>query len=252
MDIDRLQALNEKLARHRRAAWLPEVVEDDAAIVARSKFSGVPALLEMELWPRCGRCERPMQLFLQLDARDAPEAAAPALDGGVLQLFYCTSSEPHCEGECEAYLPHARSTLLRLLPPAELAPEREGLIEEWSGPAAMPEGMYPAKRIVAWTPVEDLPNLEELEGLGVELDDEDELALEDWDLPHAGEKLLGWPRWVQGVEYPVCRVCGRRMELLFQIDSSQTLPYMFGDMGIGHISQCPDHRTELAFGWACS
>lgn len=251
MDIDRLQALNATLAPHRRTAWLPEVVEDDAAVGARSKFSGVPALLLEELWPRCGRCDRPMQLFLQLDARDAPPEAAPMLDGGVLQLFYCTSFEPHCESECEAYFPHARSTLLRLVPPAELAPEREGLVEGVPG-TPLPAGMYPAKRIVAWTPVSDLPDNEELEALGVALDDEDERALEDWDLPHDGEKLLGWPRWVQGIDYHDCRVCGRRMELLFQIDSDQTLPYMFGDMGIGHITQCPEHRAELAFGWACS
>jgi hypothetical protein len=26
---------------------------------------------------------------------------------------------------------------------------------------------------------------------------------------------------------------------------------MFGDMGIGHITQCPEHLDVVAFGWAC-
>jgi hypothetical protein len=42
------------------------------------------------------------------------------------------------------------------------------------------------------------------------------------------------------------------MHLLFQIDSEDNLPYMFGDAGCGHITQCPKHPHRLAFGWACS
>jgi hypothetical protein len=41
------------------------------------------------------------------------------------------------------------------------------------------------------------------------------------------------------------------MEMLFQIDSDQSLPWSLGDAGVGHITQCPKHRDELAFGWAC-
>ncbi len=39
--------------------------------------------------------------------------------------------------------------------------------------------------------------------------------------------------------------------MLFQMNSEQTLPWMFGDVGIGHVTQCPTHPTEVAFGWAC-
>lgn len=41
------------------------------------------------------------------------------------------------------------------------------------------------------------------------------------------------------------------MELLFQIASEENLPYTFGDVGVGHVTQCPAHRERLAFGWAC-
>lgn len=30
------------------------------------------------------------------------------------------------------------------------------------------------------------------------------------------------------------------------------VPFMFGDVGRGHVTQCPDHEDVVAFGWACS
>jgi hypothetical protein len=66
------------------------------------------------------------------------------------------------------------------------------------------------------------------------------------------DKLAGWPCWIQGVEYPNCPRCGRRMIHVFQLDSEDHVPFMFGDVGCGHITQCPDHNEVVAFGWACS
>jgi hypothetical protein len=117
--------------------------------------------------------------------------------------------------------------------------------------AAAPAGMVPPRRIVGWTPVVDLPGAEELSTAGVELEEDEEDALAERGFPRAGERLLGWPHWIQGVEYPKCRSCGRQMSLLFQLDSERNLPYMFGDAGVGHVTQCPAHHAELAFGWAC-
>ena len=67
-----------------------------------------------------------------------------------------------------------------------------------------------------------------------------------------GDKLAGWPNWVQGVEYPRCPRCGRRMIIVFQVASEDNIPFMFGDVGRGHITQCPDYKEVVAFGWACS
>ncbi len=66
-----------------------------------------------------------------------------------------------------------------------------------------------------------------------------------------GDTLLGWPHWIQGVEYPECPKCKARMEHVFQIDSEKNLPLMWGDMGIAHVTRCPTHREVLALGWAC-
>lgn len=65
------------------------------------------------------------------------------------------------------------------------------------------------------------------------------------------DKLGGWPAWVQGVEYPSCPRCGKRMVLVFQVDSEDNVPFMFGDIGCGHVTQCPKHKEVVAFGWAC-
>lgn len=64
------------------------------------------------------------------------------------------------------------------------------------------------------------------------------------------DKLLGWPAWIQGIEYPVCPHCKNKMTYVFQIDSNDNLPYMFGDVGCGHITYCACKRV-VAFAWAC-
>lgn len=178
---------------------------------------------------------------MQLAGDELPPEARERIGAGkLLQFFYCTSVDPHCESEAEAYLPHARSTLVRIVSGALPAGE----------PPALPAGMFPPRRITGWTRMEDYPNSDELDELGVSLEHWEIHALAD-EFPRSGEKLLGWPHWIQGVEYPACRICGTNMRMLFQMDSNSTLFYMFGDSGAGHITQCPVHLHELAFGWAC-
>jgi uncharacterized protein YwqG len=76
-------------------------------------------------------------------------------------------------------------------------------------------------------------------------------ALSDAGIPRAGDKLGGWPDWIQGVEYPACPRCGNAMKTIFQLDSQDHIDHMFGDAGVGHVTQCPTHPDVLAFGWAC-
>jgi hypothetical protein len=65
------------------------------------------------------------------------------------------------------------------------------------------------------------------------------------------DNLAGWPAWIQHVEYPKCPRCGRRMVHVFQVDSEEHIPLMFGDCDCGHITLCPEHNEIGAFGWAC-
>jgi hypothetical protein len=175
---------------------------------------------------------------------DIPDEAHMEFGEGILQFYYCTSETPLCEVECEAFFPFSRSTLLRMLPadqqPPSTMPQSNGL-----------ENPFPPRLIIDWKAIDDYPNWEEGSDLGITLEDSEWERLGD-DIALPGDKLAGWPDWVQYVDYPNCPTCGQTMRLLFQIDSEDNLPFMFGDAGCGHITQCKQHKDQLAFGWACA
>ncbi|RAL25225.1 hypothetical protein DL240_03165 [Lujinxingia litoralis] len=226
-----------------RTAFRPVIEEGDGPLLS-SKFSGRPWLAVNERWPCCPNCQRPMQLFVQLYLPELPTPERERLgDTGLLQLFYCTSSEPLCEVECEAYGPFAKSVVARFI---------EAPTEEANTTAAGPKEPFAARRIAGWDALpQDLPNWEESDELGFELSDDAYEELDELGAPYSRDKLGGWPFWVQGMEYPDCPRCQTRMAMVMQIDSEDSLPYMFGDMGVGHLTRCPNHPDVLAFAWAC-
>ncbi len=232
-----------ELVPHVRTAYIPTVEERDGELGA-TKFGGRPWLAADEEWPLCENCGGRLQLFLQLDLGSIPKPAQEQFGSeGLLQLFYCTNSDPLCEVDCEAYFPYAKSVVARWVPDPS-APSRDD--------AAGPDEPHAPRLVTGWTPHDDIPNWEEADyALGVELDDETSDQLIESGLPVVGDKLGGWPAWVQGVEYPDCRECGAQMKYVFQIDSNDNVPFMFGDVGAGHLSRCPAHPEVLAFGWAC-
>lgn len=225
----------------KRSAWKPIVVEGGGSTLD-SKFAGTPFIPADEDYPLCGNCEKPLQLFLQLDLGKLPPALGDEFGRGLLQFFYCASSEPLCEVDCEAYLPFAKSVLTRIIEPENLKNHDEN--ESFSG-------AFPPRTIMGWEKTDDYPNWEESSSLEIELDSDVMDELVESDYPVSGDKLAGYPMWIQGVEYPDCPVCGQQMRLLFQIDSEDNLPFMFGDVGCGHLTQCKTHKDQLAFGWAC-
>lgn len=224
-----------------RPTWKPVTSNVDGSLSA-SKFSGRPWLAAEESWPECQNCGNPMQFFVQLNLDGLPEPLAGEFGSGLLQMFYCTNQDPACEIDCEAYCAFAKSVLLRVV-------KTTGQSHEAEIPSL--EYHFPAKTIVGWQAMEDYPNYEEGQMLGVQLTDEEWDEWCDEDYPRSGDKLAGWPFWVQGVEYPSCPICQQTMRLVFQIDSEVNIPYMWGDSGCGHITQCKEHKDQLAFGWAC-
>lgn len=227
----------------KRLAWFPKTIEQKSDSIS-SKFSGVPALLKDEDWPCCGNCKEPMQLFLQLNPQDLPESERDTFGEGLLQVFYCTNWDKECEVDCEAFFPFSKSTLVRVI-----NYDAETVSSNIKNPV---KDAFPEKEIVGWVSKEDFPNWEELKNLGCTLSDEQSDLLCDLEYPQPKDKLLGWPYWVQGVEYPKCPECEKPMKLVFQIDSEDNLPYMFGDVGCSHITQCELHQDKLAIAWACS
>ena len=249
------------MARHRRPAWKPVVELGDGPATA-SKFCGTPWVGPDARWPDCGHCQKPLQLFLQLDLGDLPEELGRQFGEGLLQLFYCTRDECQGYGGWEPFADDL--SRVRVVRPGGTGLET---------PVPEQESRFPPKRIVGWQRFQDLPTPCEHDELGLKYTyDFDagtlrlecpELGLdltnpmndcpaEEIAISQPGDKLAGWPAWVQDVEYPNCPRCGRRMAHLFQVDPEDNVPFMFGDCGCGHITQCPEHREVVAFGWACS
>lgn len=257
--IDVIKQLRPWIAKHERVAWLPQIA-DGGGVPSASKFSGLPLLLKGEDWPRCKSCEKPLELFLQLNLDELPNEDLD-FGHGYLQLFYCAGDE-YCEPGWEPFSDVA--SLCRVISPAAALPATENL------------NRFAGKSIIGWNPVADLPSSAEHERLGIEYDFHfrdvpfrpaemwcRELNLHIVGLEHidrfgeevsayAGDKLVGWPCWVQGVEYPHCPKCHAEMDFIVQLGSEDNIPYMFGDCGIGHITQCRQHKEVVAFGWACS
>lgn len=242
-------------AKNSRVAWKP--ITGSAS--STSWFGGDPSPLPHDSWPECSQCDKPMQFFLQLDLGSLPQEFECPIEQGIVQLFYCASDD----GSCETWEPFSGTHHILIA-------------SHDTGTASRPNELDPLKKsnIVGWDRFLDAPHPEEHESLGLKydydfsnnlvsvqsIDPKIEFNNLDIDLDVAesissaenGDKLGGWPFWVQGPEYPNCPQCGNQMELVFQIDSEDNLPYMFGDVGCGHLTQCPGHPETFAFGWACS
>jgi hypothetical protein len=263
---DVIAALKPWREQNKRRAYRP-IVRPGADPRHLSRFGGAPLLLPDESWPACGQCGHPMNLLIQLDLTSLPEAKPP-LNTGLLQVFYCIRTNVEANEFCDDYAPFSPCHLLRVI-------DEVSGVKPFTGQP--PSESFPPVEIVDWEAFEDLPNGIEHDLLGLRYDyrfnrdgtktdvhwDEGNVHFVDLPEPEGGDvasliadsaerdKLLGWPNWIQGVEYPNCPDCEREMEYFFQIDSEDNVPHMFGDLGCGHVFFCPDHPEHLAFTWAC-
>ncbi len=234
--IDSLPAALQELVR---AAFLPTVEPGDLG--PASGFGGVPYLSDGVDHPSCPRCGKPLAQFLQLRLADVPDEVRP-LGEGLLQLLYCIESldgDP-CEFALEAFSAFSPAVRIRIVP-------------DGPGAASTAAAVFTPRRIIGWTRQPEPPGWgEDAAELGDEIEEEVLDELSDAGLPASGDKLGGWPAWIQGAQYPQCRLCQQLMKYVFQVDSNDHLDYMFGDVGTGHLFQCQVHPAELAFTWECS
>jgi uncharacterized protein YwqG len=229
-----IDQLRPEITSHYRTAWKP-VVEKGQGSPGESRFGGLPGMLEGETWPACGGCGKPMAFFVQVNLGDAPGGFGE----GLLQLFYCLRYGDDCDALDFGF--KSKNQLVRVIPAKHAGP---------CGNAALKDD-FPAKRIVRWEEFKELPQWEEFSDLGVDLSEAEEKALCDSEFPKSGDKLGGWAAWVQGASYPKCPTCDQTMRVVFQLDSEDNVPYMWGDVGCGHITQCPDHPDVVTYEWAC-
>ncbi len=229
----------------------------------QSHFGGAPLIGPAAPLPACELCGGTPTLFLQLDSRDLPTENL-GFEVGILQLFHCL----HCNENWDAGTAFNKASQIRICPDDRLSP----------APIAL-ELRMPCRMISGWEAFNDYPHPQDHAPLGVDLRydfdlrqielvcqqydvhfkglsmddvDEDDLELaEAISMAAHGDKLGGWPHWVQSRDYPSCPKCDQEMQLFFQLDSVCNLDFMFGDAGCAHITQCPVHRDEFAFAWAC-
>lgn len=243
--------------KHERTAWKP-VLRDEPTDVL-SWFGGQPTSSSGRQWPICRGCQAPMRFFLQLAAQEFPQSSVFPLKEGVIQLFVCSTDD----GSCETWAPFTGTHDICV-------------VSSHPGTAAPPSGIesFPRQFITRWDQTVDAPHPEEHETLGLKYTYDFKSNVVDVVCEHPpislnkakmnldvaeaisnalpGDKLGGWPYWVQSAEYPQCPKCQSQMNLLLQIDSEDNLPYMFGDAGCAHLTFCPNHPDVFAFGWACS
>ncbi|RUR87009.1 DUF1963 domain-containing protein [Chlorogloeopsis fritschii PCC 9212] len=152
-----------------------------------------------------------------------------------------------CVSDYDGWSPFSPCQLVRIVQPNHQPTEYE--IPEM-------EGLFPAKLIVGWKEVSDYPNWLEIDEFKIPLEKDEEDILDDIlmeEFHQGGDKLAGWPDWVQVPEYPKCPICSQPMnQLVFQLESADNIPYTWGDAGVGYILQCPQHKEEVAFLWQCT
>jgi hypothetical protein len=231
--------LRAALKEFERPAWIPQV-RFNAGEVTSSKLGGTAWISESEAWPCCPVCSSPMELFLQLNSNDLPAELADRFSG-LLQVFLCVT-DGYSTGTCGlGYEGFSKASMLRICNPD--GPPR---YQRPPFADAFIEGVIESLR-----PHVDLPSLQELVALGIELSDSQERLMinQSERFALAGDKLGGWPDWPQNLDYIACPRCARRMDVIFQIDSGCALPHCFMDGGMAWVSQCKDHPDVIALNW---
>src|SRR5579871_39424 len=201
-----------------RPTWLPLTEEGEDRETA-SKYGGLPWLSRGESWPSCGHCHRAMHLFFQINLRELPADAGGLFGDGMLQFFYCKRRD--CVEDCGGKLPPDDMNVVRLMDldaPGRAGSEHEG-----------PEDLFPVFLIVKWKKQIDYhPIRDELEGLGIEVTDEERDLFDGFGLIETADKLAGWPAWIQAPECILCPSCGRNMQHVLQFEPHVHLNYSFG------------------------
>lgn len=283
-----MDLLATKLDSFKRKAWFPITVTGDGERNA-SKFAGHPWLNADESYPLCSMCHKPLRFFLQLNLDQLPSALGNKFGNGILQLFYCTNEDRMCESNY-GWEPFSDCKLVRIIQPTETTADVEVPKQTTESSAAIVKGEFLPQLIVDWKELDAYPDWADVEEFqqvqlsqaelnGVFESEEFAAVLADYPMsqevfrqklaygnswainsfmllfrmhPPEADRLAGYPRWVQEVEYPNCPVCDRLMDqLVFEFASDDHVPFLWGDVGTGYFLQCPDHLEQVMFTWQC-
>ena len=226
------------LKKSKRIAFIPQTEEKQAAYTTESKFGGLPYLNKESDWCICSGCNRPMSLFVQLNLEETPIKYAN--NKGLLQVFYCTTLT--CNLANENYVPFNAGVVVRRL---EVNTEQCAILTQ------LPDGLmiFPENRINKWSKVEDYPHPESYHTLDIIWNETTNDILEDFEPAIEGDKIGGYPAFVQGHQIVFDPEDNTPYTFLMQIDSQDNLPFMFGDMGRAYVCYHPQKPDKLALFW---
>jgi len=183
-----------------------------------------------------------MHHMLQINSEQLPAETKGLFGDGYLQVFFCIDEKFGCEASITTYEPFSKGSIVRVV-----NSEFGDLVAAGPMPLGNP---FPELAIVGWQPQSDYPGWDDARSNGIDQDYDAASRVEEAGFPHSGDKLMGWAAWQQGAKYPLCPECGSAMRYIFQIDSEDNIPYMFGDVGTAHITQCERHKDILTLSWA--
>lgn len=216
-----VKELKKALKKEKRKAWFPDTTLLDPGPLS-SKLGGEPFLPATHPRPTGEAGPLPLALQLDLMAHPEPKERRPVF----LQLFYDACANGDARG------------VVRVL-------AAEGSHVADGGPSLPPRG------IVWGRAKSDFPSLaRDPERTEVSLSYDQQAVLRDINL--SGDKLGGWPDWLQDARYPECPTCGERcVQLVFQLESGRHIAVDFGDAGVGYVLQCPEHPDTPVFQSQC-
>jgi ankyrin repeat protein len=210
------------LKKDKRKAYYP-IFEDIELRLCESRFGGQPWV--QDEYPRPQSDGKVLPLVLQLNLNEHPHKKERR--NKLLQVFYNKNAWGDGRG------------VVRCIPL-----EGEGRVEE--GPA------FPVLNISGWSKAKsDFPSINTDSARIKQTLSEEQIAMLRF-LNVSGDKLGGWPDWVQDSNYPICSQCqGLQSQLIFQLEGGRTLPVDWGDAGIAYLLCCPKHPSEMSFITQC-
>eukprot|EP01084_Bolivina_argentea_P301748 520649_1 len=267
-----------------RPFWTPETEEKENISVLSSKYGGKPLLFANEEWPKCGRCNNFMPLFVQLNVNNLPneykQKYVPKNKNGnilwkdhLIQLFYCCNID-NCDDGYEAFNNQHKQRLIPI--------PNDNNIDKYKDDEYLNEIMKIIKEKcdngdIDWenneVEITEWNKQENVEGAVYQIEDElqktfsnKDMCLDDENFGigvlmfvednflNEEDKLWGFPAFINDYEYPDCcqaECDGKLRGMIFQTDA-QILDFCWSDVGVGQILYCEHHPFTLGFTWQSS
>ena len=89
-----MQGIADKVKAQVKKCWIPQVEETEDVSKVESKFGGIPALKEGELWPPCPNCSKDLTLFLQLNLAEVKFRLFPGPKNPCARHFKVPGPQP--------------------------------------------------------------------------------------------------------------------------------------------------------------